>query len=517
MEKESALGAAAAAVRKKVSKRDVIVFLSALALVLVIHLFAFTNKLINHDDLSEMFTGGSFLPSGRWLLDPVLKLTGRFSSPLVNGVVGSMWLALAVVFTVRLFRMRSLLASIAVAAAMAAFPTVTSTWAYMFTAPAYFFAMLLAALGACLIRGRGWARFAAGAGAIAVAMGCYQAYFGFAAALSVMSLLVEVCSGTYERPKVLLLDVLRAFLGLVLGMAAYLVILRLCLWVTGTELLSYAGLNGMTDVSLSQLIDRAVEAYRSFFRFPFSDAFLAVHRSFPFFMRAFEVLTVLTLLVLAVRHGVYRSPVAAVMALALLAVLPLAVNIVYVMAGAENVHWLMIYPNVLLWFLPAVLADRTELPASGRLKRAAAGVAACFLLAVSAAQSYEGALIANKAYLEMELTARGANAYLTRLVSRVEQTEGYEPGMGVAFIGNAYSGTALPKSGLTGVFLGDELMNVYSRGWLFYYFQSFTPGYVPEDQCTAIRETPEFKAMPCYPADGSISKIDGVLVVKLSA
>lgn len=517
MDRESALGAVFAAVRRKISKRDALVFLTALLLALGIHLFAFTNKLINHDDLSEMFAGASFLPSGRWLLDPVLKLTGRFSSPAVNGIVGSVWLALAVVFTVRIFDIRSRAACVVMAAAMAAFPTVTSTWAYMFTAPAYFFAMFLAALGTYLIRGRGWARFLAGAGAVAVAMGCYQAYFGFAAALSVAALLADLCSGKYESVKPLLLDVLRSLLGLALGMAAYLVILRLCLWITGTELLSYAGLNGMTDVSLKELLSRAVDAYRSFFRFPFSDPFLAVHRSFPYFMRAFEVLTLLALLALAFRRGVYRRPAALALLAALLGVLPLAVNIVYVMAGAENVHWLMIYPNVIMWLLPAVLADRVEIPKSGKLKKTAACALAALLLAVSAAQSYEGALIDNKAYLEMELTARGANAYLTRLIARVEQTEGYTPGMGVALIGNASSGVALPGSGLTGVFLGDELLNIYSRGWLMYYFQSFYPGYVPPGDYDAIRATPEFQSMPCYPADGSVRTVNGVIVVKLSA
>ncbi len=516
MEKESALGAVLAAARRRIQKRDALVFLAALLLALGIHLFAFTNKLINHDDLSEMLAGGSLLASGRWLLHPFLKLTGRFSSPVVNGLAGSAWLALAAVFTVKVFDVRSLGACAAVAAAMAAFPTVTSTWAYMFTAPAYFFAMLLAALGVWLIRGRGWTRFLAGAGAVAAAMGCYQAYFGFAAALSVAALLTDVCSGRYESPKALLQDVLRAFLGLVLGMAAYLAVLRLCLWATGTELLSYAGLDGMTDVSLGQLLSRAVDAYRSFFRFPFSDAFLAVHRSFPYFMRAFEVLTLLALLALAVRRGVYRSPAALLMLLALLGVLPLAVNIVYVMAGAENVHWLMIYPNVIMWLLPAVLADRVELPRNGRLKRTAAGALACLLLAASAAQSCEGALIDNKAYLEMELTARGANAYLTRLIARVEQTEGYTPGMGVAFIGDAYSATSLPKLGLTGVFTGDALLNIYSRGWLMYYFQSFSPGYVPPEGYDAIRETPEFQSMPCYPADGSVEIVNDTVVVKLS-
>lgn len=517
MTDNGALGALTDGLKKRVSRRDAAVFAMSFLIAAAAHLYAFTNKFINYDDLCEMFAGVSMLPSGRWLLHPVIKLTGRVSMPMVCGLVGSAFLALTVLTVLRTLRVRSTAACAAAALAMAAHPTVCGTWIYMFTAPAYFMAMFMAVLGVALIRRPGWRWFAPGAALIGMSMGCYQAELALASALAVLALIADICDGIREdRWKPVLLDCLKSLAGLAAGLVIYFIVLKLCLRITGTELLSYSGIDSMTDVDLKEILHRVGTAYRHFFSFRNEPLFLAVHRVFPAFLAAGTALSFLSALYLALRRKLWRSPLTLAVLLVLLAVLPLASDLVYVMAGEASVHWLMLYPTVLVWIFPAFAAERVGLPEKGSVRRLLAAACAVLLLAVPAVSGYESALISNKVYLELDLSRQNANNYITRVLTRVESQEGYTPDSKVAFIGVLSAKNVIPSDPLTGLVVGPNLLNIYSRGVLLSTYHSFVPGWVSQAETDRIAATPEFAAMPVYPADGSIRTIDGVITVKLS-
>lgn len=513
----SALGALTDKLKKRIDRRDVAVFAMSFLLAFGIHLYSFTNKLLNQDDIFELFGGGTLLGSGRWLLNPVMKLTGRVSMPVVYGLAGSVLLALTILTVIRVLRVRRLLTAAVVALAMAAHPSVACTWAYMFTAPAYFFAMLLAVLGVSLIRRPGWGSFALGAALVGMSMGCYQAYLALASTLAVLALMADIWDGELRGEwKHLVWTCLRSLAGLVAGLVIYFAVLKLCLWVTGMELVSYAGLDSMTDVTLGMMLKRVALAYKRFFTFPESPAFLAVHRSFPAFLTAGAVLSLLSAVYLAARRRIWTSVLLPVVFLALLCVFPLAADLSYVMAEEYAVHWLMLYPTVFLWVVPALAADRMELPEKGTFKRAAACASALVLLAVTAANGYEGALIDNKVYLEMELSRQSAQNYLTRLFTKIEEQEDYTLETKVVLIGTASMPSKIPDEHLTGIFVGSGLLNIYSRSLLETYYHGFSHGRVSPQETEALKATAEFAAMPSYPAEGSIRTIDGIITVKLS-
>lgn len=517
MSQKGALDAVLDWLKKKISRRDAAVFGLSFLIALAVHFYAFTNKLLNHDDLSELFGGGSLLASGRWLLDPLIRLTGRVSMPMLYGLVGSAFLALTVLTVIRVLGIRRLLTAAAAALCMAAHPTVVCTWAYMFTAPAYFMAMFLAVLGAALLRRSGWRQLVPGAALIAMSMGCYQAYLTLSAALMVIAVLLDVLDGTYEgRWKPLLLDCLKYLAGLLLGLALYLAVLKLCLLITGTELLSYAGIDGMTGVTFSTLLQRAGLAYKRFYDFNNSTAFTAINRWFPLLLKLGQALFFLSVLGLAVERRLWRTPVTLAVLLAFLALTPLAVGLIYVMAGESAIHWLTRYATVLLWVFPAAVGERLILPEKGTAARAAAGILAALLLALTGLTGYESALVTNKAYLEMELNRQAANNYLTRLFTKIEQLPGYTPDAKVALIGRAKLVTTVPDEDLTGIFPAEGLVNMYSRARLFSLAHGFAYQWVSPEETEQLAATAEFAAMPVYPAQGSIRAIDGIITVKLS-
>ena len=158
-------------------------FFSAVAAGLGTHLYVFTNKFANHDDLYQLFRGGYGVFSGRWLLPTVLRMDGSFSIPWLIGLLGILFLSLGACVVVSLLRIRRPLGCLLAGALLVSFPSVTATLGYLFTSDAYFFGLLLAELGAWVTLRRGWWGSALGAALLCLSLGVYQSYLPVAAAL----------------------------------------------------------------------------------------------------------------------------------------------------------------------------------------------------------------------------------------------------------------------------------------------------------------------------------------------
>lgn len=512
---DSALDSLLAPLRRRVGRFELAVFGGAWLVSMLVHLYMFTHKFLNHDDLDGLYSGCEFgLSSGRWLLQPVTRLIGGFSSSWLHALFGTLFFALSMVLTVRLLRLRHPLLILLFVTCCAAFPTVASTYAYMFCSAQYLLAMLLATAAACCIHGgRAWG-IALGGVCLALSMGCYQAYFPLAAALLVLALLLDALEERYAGYRPFFFAGLKCVLGLALGLALYLVILRVCLAVTGTELVSYQGIGSMGQVTPAALARRFVKALSAF-----TDTFRSnggiYHRVFPALAAASYLLSTAALAVVAAQRGMLRRPRACLPALTALVLLPLASNLVYVMTEPETVHQVMIFPQVLPLLLPCLLADRIRRPSAPRARRAAAALTAALVLSQSAL-AYEFVYVTNRAYFCMDVTYENAYAFMNRLAAKLELQEGYTRDTPVALIGGAYMGGYIPSPGMTGVITGNDALNMYSRAWLFPYLLGADFRFAGPQREGELKQTEEFRAMPCYPDSGSIRWIDGVLVVKLS-
>ena len=149
-------------------------FASAIVCGLAAHLYMFTNKFTNHDDVGSLFGNSYGAASGRWLRPFVLPLSGGTSMPWLVGLMSLLCLAVVACLTVSLLRIRRPLGCIAASAILTTFPVVLSTFTYMYSAFAYFFSLLLTALGAwTAVRWRWWG-IALGAVSIALSLSIYQ-------------------------------------------------------------------------------------------------------------------------------------------------------------------------------------------------------------------------------------------------------------------------------------------------------------------------------------------------------
>lgn len=359
------------------------------------------------------------------------------------------------------------------------------------------------------------AAIALGGVAVALSMGIYQSYFPLTAALLVFSMLVDVIDSRFSSFKEFITVGLKYIAGLAFGMILYFVILRICLKVNNVELIDYQGISSMGIVTFSQLIDRISAAYKNFFYFYRSAVF---HSFFKYIAAAAFLFSAVAALAIIFQRRLYKSFSAIIEIIILVALIPLACDLVYVMAGEFTVHLVMVYPMLLPLIFPAVISERICF--SGILKSRSGFVSLALTLALLLTQlacAYEFVLIDNRAYFYMDMTYKNVYAFMTKLTAKIELQDDFSSSTPVALIGKINMDSNVPATpGMTGVFTGNSVANIYTRKHLLYNVLASRYDYVDADTEEQIKQTDEFEEMPCYPNAGSIKTINGVIVVKFS-
>ena len=218
---------------------------------LLAHAYRFFNFLPIWDSIYN-FTGvGSTYTLGRWFLGYAGLITSMFDLPWVNGAFSLFYISIVVILLTEMFEIKNKGMIVLCAAIFVSFPTVVSSFAYMYTADAYLLAFLLATLAVYLTWCvKKWGTIA-GMVCLAFAMGIYQAY---ATVAIVLVLLYIIRQFVIEK-----LDFLEAvrkdlkYLGMLVGGAVlYAVILKITLIRYNITLPGYQGIGALGIMSLGQ-------------------------------------------------------------------------------------------------------------------------------------------------------------------------------------------------------------------------------------------------------------------------
>ena len=97
-------------------------------------------------------------------------------------------------------------------------------------------------------------------------------------------------------------------------------------------------------------------------------------------------------------------------------------------------------------------------------------------------------------------------------------TPGFDENTRLALLGEAEAGVygfeEMEELDLIG--RAEDLTNAYTREQLIRRYVGFDIPFADGEEKAALRKDPRVQAMPVYPAYGSVSLIDGCLVVKFS-
>ena len=167
-------------------------FLTAVLAGLAAHMFMFTNKLVNHDDIEALFYKGATITSGRWGLELSSLVLPNWSMPWIYGILTLLMIAVSVCVMLRLLGIHSKLSHILLAAVVVSFPSLTGTYCFMFTSAAYGIAFLLAVLSVWFYQKGGPLFVSLAAFSLVLCLSIYQAYVAVAASLFVL-LMIKSC------------------------------------------------------------------------------------------------------------------------------------------------------------------------------------------------------------------------------------------------------------------------------------------------------------------------------------
>ena len=482
---------------------------------LLAHGFAWFNLFPSHDGTILVFDADVvMLQLGRWVELLYFRFVrGRINAPWLNGAFTIVWTSLAVYLVGKLLQLGKK-ATIALCAVFSTAISVTLLYAtYYDKTDLYACAMFLAVWGVYAVRRfrcRWWGVLFC-SGCLCLAMGLYQGYIEFAIGLFLICLLRDCLTEDLAWAEYLRRGV-TAVVSLLLGGVLYAVSMKAVLAYKHLELIdSSNGLQQMSRAGVADYLARLPGAYKQVFTTLLG--YDVWNNRGMRLATAVCLLLGLACLVLALRKKPLR---AAVQVVILLVLLPLGLNVVYLLSE-KHPTLLMLYPVYLVYALVLLLTGLEP----DTIPRSAAWLA-CLLCAFITVQNV---IYANGAYTYRKLVYENTRAQVYTIMAKVEDLPGYVEGeTPVVFSGDFTDSNftyhndllRLYEEGDTGL-SGSAITYDGTIKWWFGNIMGSSAKVVnTQEELDAWAENPAVQAMPSYPASGCIAMVDGAAVIKLS-
>lgn len=484
-------------------------FFATVLIGILAHGFVMANKLLNHDELASLFSKGATVSSGRWGLALTSYLIPDYSMPWINGVLSILLIAVAVCLLVELFCIRSKALQVLLGGLVITFPSLTGIFSYMFTAPSYALAFLLAVTAVCLAsRGNRWGNRIGAIACLVLSLGIYQAYIAVAASMFVLYMIWLLYTRRAEAKETIARGV-GYVLVLLAGLVVYWMVNQLALMITGTQTNSYA-VNARSDESI---LFRLVYAYYAFAKSLITGAGGMMPTVWN---RCLHILSLVVILAeLFFQRKADKFSFNNLLLAALVCLLPLAINSIYLLVSRDAVHTLMMYGQVAVYVFAAFVLDNA---APAEKQRKLRGVMALIVVICMVLLIISCVYFANSAYLNLHLQYENTYAMCNNILTQMQMTPGYTAQTPLLLAG-FYPEAAYTEhftqhfivAGLRGISI-----NSWSREFFFPYYCGVEIPMATEEQAAAVQSTAAYAQMPCYPNAGSVQMIDGIMVVKLS-
>ena len=134
--------------------------------------------------------------------------------------------------------------------------------------------------------------------------------------------------------------------------------------------------------------------------------------------------------------------------------------------------------------------------------------------------SYQFMLLDNIVYFNLNERYEKTYAYCLRMVDRIEQADGYEPGMPIAMIGSVdkskYPTTCITNEVTDYISGGGDLFVVLPWHYIEFmkHYLNFTVELVSDEQMVEIYNSSEYKELESFPSANSVKVVNGVVYIK---
>lgn len=484
------------------------------------HGYMFLDNSLSHDSLrefhAEILGNNIKMGSGRIFTSLYRDLLGSdVTLPWLTGLLALLWIGLAVYLTARIFRVENRVTICLIAGIFATNIAVCATTAtYIHDLDSYMFSLLCAVTAAWLWREWTWG-WLPGAAFAAGAIGIYQGYLFVTVTLVMLSCILRLYRAEVFRD--VFRDGLKAVGMILLGGAVYFVSMKTMLALTGAQLVKgdYNSMDLILHQSPAAVLDLVGSAYSDWFR-----RLWQAYSSYPgilvkgttavlFLICGGGFVTMLCNKAI----GLWEK----LLCLVLIGLLPLGMNLIYVLTISRS-HDLMTFAIWLFYLFALLSADflAEKWCRPGQWVRGICVVLSVLLL-------YGNVRFSNGLYMKKDLEYDAYLSLMTRIVTRMEMTEGYVPGQTtVVFVGNPENHTDVIPGftdywNVIGMTSSDLILEPERSRYQAYFDYILTlPINLGDAQLwNEISSGDAAQAMPCYPAAGCMEFQGDVLVVKL--
>jgi len=496
---------------------------------LLAHAYGFLNGSFSHDGLNAIFADGVEvywkMQLGRFGAVIYRRLIrGRLHLPWLLGMLSLLWTGLAAYLTAKLLRLRRPAAVALVSGVMIVnLSTIAMCGSYLYEMDMNLFAVLLAALAVFLWDRFDWPGTVLGALLVTGVLSFYQSLLAVVIGLILLRCIRRLLDG--ERFALVFFSGLQSLPMLVIGGGLYTLLLRHMERTRGVPFNtgSYNSVFRAMERTEAdpRLFDALGDVYRSFAAAFFDSGASHLNARTLWLHVLLAALAAALLLLFLARGKTGRTE--KLLLLVLTALLPLGLNVARLFSGRDG-HDLMKYAFWLSYLLPLLLADAEALPLPRAAKagRAAAALMAALLL-------WGSVYTANAVYVKKDLEQKATLSLMTRVLGRLENTEGYVPGeTELVFVGaNGALNPELYGFSTYADITGADAVSAIPGSFSTYYYNAYrayftyvlnTRVLLADDAAWDAMQTDErVLAMPVYPAQGCIRELDGLWVVKLGA
>ena len=491
-------------------------FVTSMIVGFLAYTFIFTNKFINHDEVTCLFSKGGTIVLGRWFLGLVDAIFPNLSMPWIYGVLTIVFVSVSTCLIISIFQIRNKTLQGILAGCIVVFPSLIGTFGYMFTASSYGLSLFLAVLAAWMISRYNKWLFLPAMACLVLSLAIYQGYVALAASLLVL-LEVQLLLNGDPIPAVIRKGVV-SLVFLIGSLGIYYLSTKVVNWYLGIGFSGYA--TERVAFSLSDLPSNVFLAYSRFWESLVDNPYGLIPTAFSRVLHWVALACSAGLLVLWFLGQKKADWGRYLLMAAMLLLLPLAINCLFLFTDASAVHTLTLYSFVAVYVLAIMLAD-IYLEETGLNSFRAAVSSLCIHLIplCLAIVIVINVYIANAAGLQFHLRYEIAYSFYTSLMADVKMMPEFDEDSKLAVVGfydgpEYYYTSFAPLNKIMGLY--GFTPSDYSKDRFLQYYLNYNIPFASEEEIAQIQQTPEFRQMPLYPYYGSMQWFGDTLVVKLA-
>lgn len=503
------------------------IFVSVFLVGLAAHAYGLLMNSAAHDTLNSFYATSS---EDRWKIElgrfivPYYRslIRGNLTLPWLIGIIGLFFLSIATYLVIEMFEIRSKTIMLLIVAVMSANVTITAQIATYVYELDFNMLSLLCAVGAAYIWKNydNWIAITLSAVLVVVSVGIYQSYVAVTITCVILVSIMKLLK--CEDEKKVFFKGIKAIVFIVTGYLMYTVLLNVILTMRGLE-----GASRINPLMFMQtdgniviyMVGLMLDTYKVFFGY-FSKLYPSIVISALKIAVVMLIVYITVYLVIEKRITLFGK----ILVVLLVALLPLAMNITYMMSKGISYHDLTTYA---FWFVFVAILAVLQWICIGKKSFWKKEVYLCTYVCICVcALTMQNFILSNTCYLKKEVEKEATLSVMTRVVDRIEQYDGYIVNeTPVVFVGTPQLASWFGGTDKVGNMVGmyyitpitydavNYRLDIYKA--YFKYVMNYPIRLCDEKTVAAIKENEYVKNMPHFPDKDSIAMVDGIMVVKM--